>query len=395
MQGLAQAWVVLDLTGSAVALGTVIAIQFAPILVLSLFSGPLADRFPKRRFLMGLQAAAVVQAATFATLVFTGHVQLWEVYVLAAMLGIFNAIDNPTRQSFVSEIVPPAEIHSAVGLNSSVNNAARIVGPSIGGVIIATWGTGWCFALNAAGFAVAFACLWAMRQRDLRPPAIAAAGRMHHQVLAGLRYVASERSLLVPVALLGLIGSLGYNWAVTLPLLARYTYAAGPTGFGLLNAALGAGSLIGGLLVASRPPSSPVRLALIALGFSAMLMGLALAPTFELALALLMATGCLGVFFSAGVNVVIQLRSRPEFRGRVLGLFFLVWAGGTPIGAALTGNIAAIADIRFALAINAALCAIGSAIAAAYLLRRGPRADPVIGRDAGAVDGVAVIAPVE
>lgn len=385
MQGIAQAWVVLDLTGSAVALGTVTAIQFAPILVFSLFSGPLSDRFGKRHFLMGLQAAAIVQATTLAVLVLTGQVQLWEIYVLAALLGTFNAIDNPTRQAFVSELVAPAEIPSGVGLNSSVTNAARIIGPSIGGVIIAAWGPAWCFALNALGYVVAFGALWAIRPRDLRRPAAAAAGRLHRQVAEGLGYVVRDRGLLVPIALLGVIGSLGYNWSVTLPLFARYTFDVGPTGFGLLNAAMGSGSLLGGLLVASRPPSTVVRLCSIAVGFSALLLAVAFAPAFGLALALLVAAGCLGVFFSAGVNAFIQLRSRPEFRGRVLGLFFLVWAGGTPFGATFTGNLAALWDIRVALAVNASLCAVASLVAVAYLVRRPVATRAVRGEPVAAV----------
>ncbi|HZP95076.1 MAG TPA: MFS transporter [Candidatus Limnocylindria bacterium] len=370
MQGLAQSWLVLDLTGSAAALGAVTVAQFSPIILLSLFSGPIADRFPKQRFLMATQAVAALQAVVFAALVITGNIQVWEIYVLAAVVGTFNALDNPTRQSFANELVDRAEVPSAVGLGSTVTNAARILGPSAGGVIIATWGTGWCFAITAAGFLVSFASLAALRRHELRPAVAPTAGRMHVQVVDGLRYVLSVRELLVPLALLAFIGSIGYNWLVTLPLLARYTFAVGPTGLGALNAAMGLGSLVGGLLVASFRALRAIELSRIALAFSLALAGLAAAPLYAIALVLLTIAGCLGVFYSAGVNASVQLRSRPEYRGRVIGVFFLVWAGGTPVGGALTGYLAAIWDVRVALAVNAALCLAASVVSIVYLTRR-------------------------
>lgn len=372
MQSVAQAWLVLDLTGSPLALGTVTVFQFAPVLFFSLLSGPIADRFPKRRFLMALQAAAVLQAATLAFLVLSGQVQLWEMFVLAALLGTFNAIDNPTRQSFVSELVGPAEVQSAVGLSSAVQNGARIAGAALGGLIVATWGTGWCFVLNALAFVLAFVALAAMREELLRPAERGVPGRLLDEVAEGLRYVASERELLVPLALLGLIGSLGYNWGVSLPILARYTFAAGATGFGALTAALGAGSLVGGLVVASRRPANAAQLCRIGAVFSLVLLGFAFAPTFALVVVLLVGAGCLGIVFAAGVNTTVQLRCRPAYRGRVLGLFFLLWAGGVPFGGALTGAIAEHWDVRLALALNAVVCLAGSL--AAIVVLNGPSA---------------------
>lgn len=371
MQGVAQAWLVLDLTGSALALGGISVVQHVPILLFSLFAGPLADRFRTRRFLMALQGLLALQAGILAMLVISGQVQIWEIYVLAALWGTTNAIDGPTRQAFVSELVDRAEIQSAVGLNSSVQNAARIVGPALGGVVIAAWGTGWCFALNAMAFVAAFAALVAMREDRLRPAVVAAAGRLREQIVDGLRYVAGERELLVPLALLGLVAAIGLNWQVTLPLLARYSFGTGATGFGVMNAALGLGSLGGSLLVASRPPAAALRLGGIAAAFSVLLMSLALAPSYAVALLLLAAAGCVSVLFSAGVNTAVQLRTLPEYRGRVLGLFFLVWAGGSPFGAALTGAVAETWDIRVALALSATLCLTGSGAAIAHLVRRG------------------------
>ena len=374
MQQIAQAWLVLDLTGSAFALGTVAVAQFTPILAISLFAGPVADRFRKRRFLMALQATMALQAGALATLVLLGQAQVWEIYVLAAFQGTLTALDNPNRQAFVSELVGPAEIQSAVGLNSAVQNAARIAGPAIGGAIIATWGTGWCFAINALAFGVAFAALATMRDDRLYPPVAAGLGRLHAQVLEGLRYVAGERELIVPLALLSLIGGIGYNFSVVLPLLARYTFDVGATGFGLLNAAMGIGSLAGGLMVAARSPTGALALCWFATTFSILLIGLALAPAFVPALLVLAVVGCFGVLFSAGLSTKVQLQSRPEFRGRVLSLYFLVWAGGGPVGGALTGTVAALWDVRVALALNATICLVGCGTAIVLLRRHGSRA---------------------
>ena len=370
LQSVAQAWLVLDLTGSPLALGTVTAAQFAPALVFSLFSGPIADRFQRHRFIMTLQLASIVNATTIAVLVGAGHVQLWQIYLFAVLQGSIHAIDQPTRSTFVSEIVANEHVASAVGLNSAISNASRILGPALGGVIIATAGTSWCFGLNALLYVVAYVAYRSMRTDRIRPTELGTAGRMHTQVLEGLRYVASERELLVPLALVGFLGTVGFNWSVALPLLARYTFGIGATGLGLENAAMGLGSLVGGLYVASRQPPGALGLCRVAAGFSVVLMAVAFAPTSEVALGLLLAAGGVGILFTAGVSTVVQLRSRPEYRGRVLGLLFLLLAGGTPIGGTLTGTVAATWDIRVALALNAALCLVGSGVAIAYLQRR-------------------------
>jgi MFS family permease len=352
MHNVAQAWVVLDLTGSAIAVGAVTVAQAVPYLGLSLLAGPLAERFRKRRFLMALQAAAAVQAGVLATLVLSGHVQIWQIYVLAVVHGVLNAIDNPNRQAFVNELVATNEIQSAVGLNSSVHNLARIVGPAIGGLIIAAWGSGWCFVLNAGAFSVAFVAFLAIDESALRPSIVAAVGRLDAQIVAGLRYVIGDRDLLVMLVLLGVMATIGYNWQVALPLLARYTFGTGAIGFGALNAALGAGSVIGGLLVAWRQALQLTYLCLVAAGFSLLLASIAFAPHYLIAMPLLLAAGCCSVLFSAGVQAIVQLRSLPEYRGRVLGLFFLLWGGGVVPGAALTAGMAAYLDIRAALAIK-------------------------------------------
>jgi MFS family permease len=369
MQLIGQAWLVLDLTGSALDLGTLTVFQFAPVVVLSLFSGPLYDRFRTRPFLMVLQAAAVIQTAALAALVFGGHTELWQVYALAALGGTFNAIDNPIRQAFIPELVPAEDVQSAVGLNSTLLNLARVVGPAAGGIVIALWGTFWCFALNAIGYVLVLMVLAMLREDRLYSRTRLGRGALGSQVVAGLRYVWGDRSLFVLLALVGLIGGIGYSWPVTLPLLARYTFGTGATGLGALNAAIGAGSLMGGIVLASRPIPGGGQLAWAAMGFSLMLVAIGLAPTYPIQLLLLLMTGALGVFFSAGVQTVVQLQSRPEFRGRVLGLFFLFWAGGTPVGGALSGAIATVTDVRMALVVEGVLCVLGAAPVLAYVRR--------------------------
>lgn len=370
LQSVAQAWLVLDLTGSALALGTVTAVQFAPIILFSLFAGPLADRFQRHRFIMALLVASIVQTAALTVLVASGHAELWHIYVFAVIGGTLHAVDQPARSAFLSELVPREMVQSAVGLNSSITNAARIIGPTIGGGLIATLGTTSCFAATVLLYLVAYLTYRAMRKDDLRPAVVGLAGRMHTQILDGLRYVTSDRELLVALALVGFIGTIGLNWSVGLALLARYTFEVGAPGFGLENAMMGVGSVLGALAVASRPPAGALGLSRVAAVFSLLLFTLAVVPTFGLALVLLPIIGLVTVLFTAGVSTMVQLRSRPEYRGRVLGLLFLLLAGGTPIGGTLTGAVAAAWDIRVALALNGVICLIGTGVAIGYLQRR-------------------------
>ncbi|MBM4420499.1 MAG: MFS transporter [Chloroflexi bacterium] len=368
----ALAWLVLDLTGSPLILGSITAAQFTPILVLSLFAGPIADRFTKRGFIQALQSLTAALALTMWALVVSGHVALWQIYLIAIAIGIVNALDAPLRQVFLSEVVGPESLQSAVGLSSSANNAARIVGPSIGGLIIAVWGTGWCFVVTTIGFGLGAASLAVMRQDLLLAPPAKATGALHTQVAEGLGYVRRTSDLLIPLAVVGLVGTVGFNWSVYLPLLARYVFDVGPTGFGFSNAAIGLGSLAGGLVLAGRRAApTPAGVAILAAVFSVLLFCLSLAPTFVLLLPILFVTGVSIVLVTAGTNTIVQLRSEPAYRGRVLSLLFLLTAGGTPIGNALSGALAAQWDVRVAMAVNAVICLAGC-LAAIARLRRAP-----------------------
>lgn len=366
MQRIGQAWLVLDLDPSPLALGTLTVLQFTPILVFSLFAGSIVDRFSKRWLVFGLQVAALVQATLLATLVLTHTVQLWHVYVLALALGIINAFDSPARQTFISELVPREEIQSAVGLNASAFNTARIFGPGVGGLIIASAGVGWCFAFNAASYLAVLVALAAMRA-DRLLPGQRSRGRVLGDMVGGLRYVVREPEIGAPLLLAVFVGTFGYNFGVALPLLARYTFDSGAVGFGMLNAAQGAGSLVGAIVVASRATASVRALATAASIFGLLLVALGGSPAFAVALAILVLVGATGINASAATNAMLQVRSDPEYRGRVLSLYFIAFAGTTPFGGALTGAMAEAWDVRVALAVNGTLVVVGAALAVLYL----------------------------
>ena len=266
MQTVAQGWLVLELTGSGAALGLVTAAQFVPILALAPYGGLLADRLDKRRLLMATQAALGIMALTLALLVLTGVVQLWMVVGLALLLGVVFACDNPVRQSFVQEMVGPDELRNAVSLNSVLVNTARAIGPAVAGVLITVVGTGLCFAINAATYGAVLVALAGMDRTALRPSV--PAPRQPRQVLEGLAYVRRTADLLVPLIMLALVGTLAYEFSVVLPLLARGPFGGGAETYGMLTSAMGAGAIVGGLVVAGhgRTGLRPLTMAAAAFG---------------------------------------------------------------------------------------------------------------------------------
>ena len=370
LQRTAQAWLVLvDLHGSPADLGLLTALQFAPIMVLTLFAGVIADRFPKRRLMFVIQAVSTVQAAAMALLTLTGVVQLWHVYVLAFILGLVSAFDFPTRQSFVSELVSREELQSAIGLNSSVFNGARIIGPGLGGLIIAAWGTGWCFAINAISFLAVLISLALLDTRRMREIRRAPRAALWTQLADGLRYAAREPRLSFAIGVLAFIGTFGYNFGVTLPLLARQALGLDSVGFGSLNAAMGVGALIAALGVVARLSPTDVKV----LGAGGVFSALLLVTPFvawPVVLVLLVLLGVANVTYSAMTNTTLQLNSDEAYRGRVLSLYTLLFAGTTPIGGALTGWLADAWGIQLAVAIEAGVCLLAVLVGAAYLRMR-------------------------
>jgi MFS family permease len=376
MQTTGQSWLVLRLTHSAVALGLTAALQFLPVLLLGAYGGVIADRFDKRRVLLVTQILFVVQALALWLVVATGSVHLWMVWVLALALGLINVFDNPARQSFAIEMVGADDLANAVGLNSVIVNASRIVGPAVAGVLLVlasgTSGISWIFLVNAATFAAVLAALLLMRTAELHRPERVPAGR--GQVREGLRYAWAAWELRVPLLMMAVIGTLAFNFSVLLPLYSsdvfhRGTGSTGAGGYGLLLTVMGVGALAGSLGVASRRRPRYRMLMLVTFAFGALSLAIALAPTFDAALILLIPLGAASVAFIALANTLIQLHSEAQMRGRVMALWAIVFLGSTPIGAPLAGLVAAHFGARVALGMGAVATLLAAAYGTAALRR--------------------------
>jgi MFS family permease len=351
MQTTTQSWLVFKLTGSGTALGVVVALQTLPILLFGPIGGTIADRFGKYRILFYTQGLAGVQAAVLAVLDLTGHLQLWEVYVMAAILGFVNMVDNPTRQTFIVEMVGRDELSNAVTLNSVMVNVARAIGPAVAGVLIAVVGTGWCFALNAASFVFVLAGLKMIDQRLLTPAPPAARGR--GQILEGFRYVSRTPVLRNSLLMMAVVGMLAYEFQVSLPLVAKNTLGGGSALYGFLNSAMGIGAVVGGLISAGRTNHSARRLANTALCFGGVMLLAALAPDAATELVALLFVGAASVTFLSLGNSTLQLAAEPGMRGRVMSLWSVAFQGSTPIGGPLVGFIGGTLGARYSLGIGA------------------------------------------
>ncbi len=367
MQTTAQAWLVLKLTGSADALGLVIALQFLPITVFTLFGGVFADRLPKRRVLIVTQTLAMLQAAALGVLVATGSVELWHVYVLAALLGTVNAFDGPVRQTFVVELVGKEQLVNAVALNSSIFNMARIVGPGIAGLTIAFVGNEAAFFLNAASFLAVLAAYFLMRTGDFRAaPSRNRSEGVFRQIGQGISYAVHTPALLTRFIMLAAIGTFGFNFTIVIPLVAKFVLEVGPERFGLLTSCMGAGSLVAALSLAAMGKASPRVLMVSAAAFCVLLASLGLSHSFALTALVLVLFGVASLVFSTTINTSIQLSVPDELRGRVMSIFFLLMAGSTPIGGLLTGQMADRIGVSRTLVIEAGLCAAGVIVALGY-----------------------------
>ena len=374
MQQVAQSWLVLTLTGSGLDLGITVALQFLPMLLFGMWGGVIADRFDKRRTLLAAQAAAGVLALSLWALVATGTVQLWMVYVLAFLLGVVQMVDMPTRQAFVTEMVGPAEVPNAVGLNSAMFNAGRLLGPAAAGVVISTAGVAPAFLVNAASYLAVMAALWAMRPEELHREPVAA-GRRPGQIREGLRHVWRTPQLRSPLLLVAVVGTFGFNFQVLLPLLARDTLGGGARLYGALTAVMGLGSVIGALVAAGRERPTRALLVGSAVAFGALTLVAAAAPSALTVSAVLLAVGVSMMLFLATANATLQLNSPPAVRGRVMAVYGLVFLGSTPVGGPLLGAVAGEWGARAGLAVSgtASLAVALAAVAVPRLrLRRRP-----------------------
>jgi MFS family permease len=369
MQTTAQGWLVLQLTHSPLALGLVTTLQFLPIMLLSLLGGVISDRVPKHRLVLVTQVAALIQAAIFGTLVAADAVQLWHVYVLAAIQGVVNAIDNPARQAFAVELVGREHLVNAVALNSLLFNGARIVGPALAGLIIAKIGIAPALYLNAISFVAVIAGLLMMDPAAFfgtTPPSTGSAGR---RLVEGLAYVWRTPSVMLIMIVVAAMGTFGYNFSVVLPLLAGFVLHTDAAGFGGLSAFLGLGSLLGALTTAYTRQITLRRLIVGSSCFGVLLGGVALSTSFQLSAALLIALGFAGILFSTSANTLLQLSVPDALRGRVMGLYMLLFAGSTPIGGLLIGSLSNVIGVSSTLLICAGLCLLGVGGALIYRWR--------------------------
>jgi len=337
MQGVAQAWLVLDLTGSGTALGLVSSLQFLPVLLFGPLGGVIADRFEKRHILYVTQGTAAALAATLGILVATGSVRLWMVYTLAACLGCVYVVDNPTRQTFIHEMVGPAELTNAVSLNSVVVNLARVIGPGFAGILIKTIGLAPCFFINTASFGAVLVALWLMNPARLHRAAREA--RRRGQLREGLRYVRHTPEVLVPLIMMAIVGTLAYEFQVTLPLLARFTFHGDAGTYGAMSVVMGSGAVIGGLATAAAGPRPATTLSVTAVSFGAIQVVVAVAPSLLLTFVSLALLGAVSIRFLALGNATLQLASAPAMRGRVMSLWAVAFLGSTPIGGPIVGWI--------------------------------------------------------
>jgi MFS family permease len=336
----AQDWLVLDLSNNSPgALGIVAALQFLPVLLLTLWSGKLADRFDKRKLLIAANAAFAITAIVFAILVASGVVVLWYVFLFAGLLGIANAVETPVRQAFVSELVERPLLPNALSLSAATFNTARIGGPALAGVALALFHTGPVFLIATVLAVAPLFSYTRMRPQDLyRDISAGPSAASDTKIIDGLRYVRSRADLMLPLALMAVVGMIGFNFPVTLAALAKINFHAGPSTFGLLTTALAVGALGGALAGSARRSRPGVYVVLgAAIAFGVLEFAVGFAPSFIVAMILLVPTGFFSIYLAQAANQRVQMGVHGQYRGRVMSLYVLVFLGSTPIGASLAG----------------------------------------------------------
>ncbi len=363
MQTIGQSWLVLELTGSGTALGIVIALQSLPILFLAPLGGVIADRFSKRKLLFMTQTAAGILALTLGVLVATHLVTLWMVYALAAALGLVNAADNPTRQTFIFEMVGRRDLSNAVTLNSTEVSMARIIGPAFAGMLIVGIGIAPCFFINAISYIAVLICLWMMDRRALHRHESPGAEHPFAELVRGLRYVWHAPILRDLLIMMAIVGTFTYEFQVSLALMAKYTFGGDASAYALLTSAFGIGSVIGGVATAARKKTDPKELFGILVAFGVAMIAASLAPTMTIAVFTMVVVGICSIFLTSLGNSILQLESAPQMRSRVMALWSVAFLGSTPIGGPIVGWIGEHVDPRWGLGVGGlaafAACAFG------------------------------------
>ncbi|MEU1724644.1 MFS transporter [Actinomadura sp. ATCC 39365] len=369
LQRTAQDWLVLDLTkgphgvgGSAAALGLATALQFLPMLLFGLFGGVLADRYPKRPILIAAQSMMAVLALTIGVLTMTGTAQVWHVFVMAFLLGLISCVEVPTRQAFVVEMVGRQDLPNAIALNSSIFNLARVVGPALAGILISVLGgTGPIFLINALTFGAVISSLVFMRKSELNlsEPVPRAKGQLRE----GLRYVLRREELLMPILLIAFVSMFSQSFSMSIALMAREVFGAGASSFGLASSMFAVGALGGALLAARRARLSRKVLFSGAIGFGLFQVLTGLAPFYPVYLLLLVPTGIALITINTAANASVQIATSPEMRGRVMGIYMLVFTGGAPVGAPLIGWLSELGGPRTGVLLSGVLVLVGTGLA--------------------------------
>jgi MFS family permease len=368
MQRVAQDWLVLQLThGSGTALGIATGLQFLPMLG-SPWGGAIADRYPKRRILMLTQTAMGLLALILGVLAVTGSVRIWQVYALAFGLGLATVVDNPTRQAFVTEMVGTADMPNAIALNSAIFNLARIAGPAAAGLVIGAVGTPAAFFLNAASYGAVLTSLKLMRPAELH--AVERVPRQRGQLREGFAYVRARPELLMPMVLIFFVATFGMNFQVTNALMSRQVFHTGATAFGVASAVFAAGGLAGALLAARRSRPGLRLLVTAAFAFGLLEVLTALMPSFWLFLAMLVPTGLVLLTLNTAANSTVQLGAAPDMRGRVMGLYMLVFLGGAPLGSPMVGWVAEQFGPRMSLLAGGVISAAAAGVIGLLVARR-------------------------
>lgn len=366
MQRIAQDWLVLtQLTHhSGTAVGVVMALQFGPPIVLMPLVGRVADRVDRRKLLLVTQSALATTALGLGLLVLTEQVTLWQVYLFAGLMGCISAFDAPVRQTFVAELVGDEDLPNAIALNSTLFNSAQLIGPAVGGVLIAMIGTGWLFIINGLSFIAVLTSLLKIRVSELRPLPRTPASSI--TMTDGLRYVKSKPDLVVALSMLFVLGTYGLNFPIFISTMSVTTFQGGPHLYGALSSALAVGSVLGALLAAGREQPRLTLLAASAFGFGVAGTLAALMPnawTFGLTL---VALGAMAQTFTTSTNSLVQLRTDPAMRGRVMAIYMAIFLGCTPLGAPLIGWVADVLSPRWAIGVGAASGFVAAGVAFGY-----------------------------
>jgi MFS family permease len=367
MQIVAEMWLVLTLTGSAFAVGLTSALQFLPILLAGAWGGLVADSIPKRRLLLVTQTLMAIPALTLFALSASGDIAAWMVMALVFARGLVMAVDMPARQSFVIEIVGTDRVVNAVGLQSVLIHSSRIAGPAVAGLLIAGGGLELCFLLNALSFGAMIVALRSLDTGTLAPPKLAV--REPGAVRSALRYVLRTPELRIPLGMMALVGTLGFNFQVLLPLLARETFDGGATAYSGLAVAMGAGAIGGAVFTSARHGIGERLLVGSALGFGASALLAAAAPSLTVEALALVPLGAASVTFAAGINSTLQLAAEPHMRGRVMALYSIVFLGSTPIGGPIAGLLSGAFGARAAL-VMAGVAALAAGVGARFAFAR-------------------------